>query len=490
MEKLEQPIPTQEITPIEVLRMKASDKIKEDIASAKKRTEETHLSDDFVLISKIDVQQQEAEQEKIASYNEELKEVEAGTINPEYIIFSHGDADEKLELMTEKISPDSELAGVLKSEQEVRSLPAEESDFIRKYESDLNRLRDITARHKEVEKGMRERGVGQEDEVWLRSDKDNLELDLGKRRDAFFKDMDPERTEELKSLGGRFGKRDALRSQVMAGRGFTDTSFTPYTVRKADGSEQEVLSYYGQVDKLHSDFRNAGETHFPKNPEKAGVAEKRVEQKTEEAGPVEPSKFEIPKVIEQDAEALRKVRESLGINTPSLENEASRESETFFVSPESVGGYKKTVEQMSDYFGSLDRVLRNRDDERLAELIDVNEIGRMSSTMKKLGEMDIKEPQDFDEMSASFARLQDSVETIGTMRSRNVKEDVDSLKSIANALMMVGESTQDVGRQLKTMETQEALQAAKQAYRLADVLFDRRMAMLRRMDQVGDYLRY
>jgi uncharacterized protein YoxC len=96
---------------------------------------------------------------------------------------------------------------------------------------------------------------------------------------------------------------------------------------------------------------------------------------------------------------------------------------------------------------------------------------------------------DFDEISTLFTRLHDSVETIGTIRSRNVKEDVDSLKSVANALMMVGESTQDVAQQLKIMETQEALQAAKQADQLADVLFDRRMAMLRRMDQVGDYLR-
>jgi hypothetical protein len=381
------------------------------------------------------------------------------------------------------------LASVLKSEQEVQSLSAEESDFIRKYESDLNRLRDITARHKEVEKKMKERGVGQEDEVWLRSDRDNLELDLRKRRDTFFKDMDPRHVDELKLLGVCFGKRDALRSQVMSGRRVADTSFTPYKVQNADGSGQEVLSYYGQVDKLHSDFRNAETEYFPRNPEKVGTAEKQTEQK-EAVAPVESNEVEKPKAKEQDAEALKKVRESLGINTVSAEEIVSRKSEKSFVSPETVDGYKKTIEQMSDYFGSLDMVLRDRDDDGLAELIDDNEVGRMSSIMRKLGEMDIKEQQDFDEISASFARLHDSVETIGTMRSRNVKEDVDSLKSVANALMIVGESTQDVARQLKTMETQEALQAAKQADRLADVLFDRRMAMLRRMDQVGDYLRH
>ena len=60
-------------------------------------------------------------------------------------------------------------------------------------------------------------------------------------------------------------------------------------------------------------------------------------------------------------------------------------------------------------------------------------------------------------------------------------------KSVANALTMMGESTQDVARQLKTMETPEAIQAAKKADRLADSVFDRRMAMLRRVGQVGEY---
>lgn len=487
MEKFEQPIETQEISAAEALKVKASDKINEDIAYARKRMEETDMSDDFVLISKLDVPQLQEEQKKITQYESELKEVEAGTINPEYVIFNHGDADEKLELISEKIAPDSELAGVLKSEQEVGLLPTEEADFLRKYEGDLNRLRDITARHKEIEKEMKERGVGQEDEVWLRADRDNLELDLRKRRDAFFKDMDPKHAEELKSLGIRFGKRDALRSQVMSGRGFADTAFTPYKVGKADGSGQEVLSYYGQVDKLHSDFRNAEVSHFPRNPEKVEATTSKQDQKKEEV-PIVAEKIES-QGIEKDVEALKKVRESLGIHNSSVDNVASEKIEKSFVSPETVDGYKRTVEQMSDYFRSLDRVLRDRDDEGLSELIDDNEAGRMSSIMRNLGEIDIKEQQDFEQISTSFARLYDSVETIGTLRTRNVKEDIDSLKSVANALMMVGESTQDVARQLKIMETQDALQAAKQADRLADVLFDRRMAILRRMDQVGDYLR-
>lgn len=486
MEKFEQPTATQEVTPAEALKSKANDKVVEDIASAKKRLEETDLSDDFVLVSKLDTVQIGEEQKKIESYENELKEIEAGTINPEYVLFNHGNAEEKLGLMVEKISPDSELADILKSEQEVQSLPAEEADFIRKYEGDLNRLRDITARHKEVEKEMKERGVGQEDEVWLRADRDSLELDLRKRRDAFFKDMDPKRAEELRSLGVRFGKRDALRGQVISGRGFIDSPFTPHKVSKADGSGQEVLSYYGQVDKLHSEFRNAEGVYFPRNTEKAEPVEKQAEQR-EEAPPAT-NKME-PIKEQQDADAIKKVRESLGIKSSPVDEVMPTRSEKSFVSPETVVGYKKNIEQMSDYFGSLDRVLRDRDDEGLAELIDDNEVGRMSSIMRNLGEMDIKEQQDFDEISASLARLHDSVETIGTMRSRNVKDDIDSLKSVANALMMAGESTQDVARQLKIMETQEALQSAKQAYRLADILFDRRMAILKRMDQVGDYLR-
>ena len=486
MEKLEQPTAKQEISPAEALKTKASNKINEDIAYARKRMEETDLSDDFVLVSKLDVPHLQEEQERITKYERELKEIEAGTINPEYVLFNHSDTDEKLSLMSEKIPSDSELAGILKSSSEVESLPVEEADFITKYQSDLNKLRDITVRHREVEKEMKERGVGQEDEVWLRSDRDNLELDLRKRRDAFFKDMDPKRAEELRSLGVRFGKRDALRSQVMSGRGFTDTSFTPYKVQKGDGSGQEVLSYYGQVDKLNSDFKDAEASYFPRNPEKAETTQKQ-EPKKEDA-PLPAEKIESQEA-KKDVEALKKVRESLGINTPSPDTIPSEKSEKSFISPETVEGYKRTVEQMSDYFRSLDRVLRNRDDEGLSELINDNEMGRMSSIMRNLGEMDIKEQEDFEQISTSFARLYDSVETIGTFRSRNVKEDIDSLKSVANALMMVGESTQDVARQLKIMETQDALQAAKQADRLADALFDRRMAILRRMDQVGDYLR-
>jgi hypothetical protein len=203
---------------------------------------------------------------------------------------------------------------------------------------------------------------------------------------------------------------------------------------------------------------------------------------------VETAKPEISKTSEQDAAALKRVRESLGISTVSSEESAVAEKpEKTFVSPEAVNGYKTSMEKMSDNFRSLDRILRRRNDDGLADLIDGNEGGRLTSIMRQLGEKDIKGQNDFEEISSLFTRLNDTVESIGTYRSRNVSDSVDSLKTVASALMMMGEGSQDVARQLKGMETPEAVQASKKADRLAEAIFDRRMAMLRRMDQVGEY---
>lgn len=299
--------PNQTLESTRILKNKAIEKIKADIAETKKRMEETDLSDDVVLISKLNIAELTEHEERIKKYEDELKQVEAGEISPEFVLYKHSDTDEKLNLVLEKIPAESELANILKSEQELKSLKPEEDDFIKTYTQDINFLRHLSARHKEIEKQQREWGkagkdILQTEEVFLRAQKINNESDFRKKEEKFFRDISPEHRKELMEISARLSMRNDLKSWVRDGRKFSDTEATPFQVEHK-GTHEQVLTYYGEVANLYSEFKKSETENFsPNSRTKEGMqnesdSESQPSENLEDID--EPSNFDGSKTAEE-----------------------------------------------------------------------------------------------------------------------------------------------------------------------------------------------
>ncbi len=188
-----------------------------------------------------------------------------------------------------------------------------------------------------------------------------------------------------------------------------------------------------------------------------------------------------------DAITLKKVRESLGIESePSEDGPISVKAEKVFISPDLIRNYENSIQNLSDYIKKLSNILRDRSEGNFPELIDDNDIARMTRSINSLQEIKLSGPEDLEETSKAFAKINDAIESIGSIRSQNKEDDPESMKSVSYALMMVSEGATDVSRQLKSMETPESVRVSRQLDRLTDLASDKRMLILRRLDQISD----
>lgn len=161
--------------------------------------------------------------------------------------------------------------------------------------------------------------------------------------------------------------------------------------------------------------------------------------------------------------------------------------EKLFVSPEMLRNYENFVQGFLDSAGRLTVVFRDRDEDRFSELMDDSDVNHMQSAFNRLGELQIKDPKDFEEVSQIFVALSQSLDTIGTVRSHSFKDSEESLKRVSFALMMMGETAHELARQLQSIGTNEALGAAQQVGNFIDTAMQSRTVVLKRIDQIGRY---
>jgi len=171
-----------------------------------------------------------------------------------------------------------------------------------------------------------------------------------------------------------------------------------------------------------------------------------------------------------------------------MESKNFGEPEKLFISQDTMHGYKNATEEMLSAFGNLARVFQERDDEQLSELIDHDQARTMFFLIQQIYEIDIVEKHDLKNITELLEKIIFIVETIGAIQPRNIREDVDNLRSIASALMLAEGSIYDLRQRLSLMGTEEALQAAQYANRLNEELLYRRTIIGRRIDHVGGYL--
>ncbi len=480
MKNSEQLTETKELTSAEMLKDKASDRVKEDIAYAETQLGENDLSDDFVLMAKLSGPAWEREQARIASYSQELKEIEAGSINPEYVLYAHADTEGKMQATLEKTDPSSELGKVLGSKTAVNQLTENQKEYVKEYAEGLLVLRAIAD-----QLSLRQ---GSEETNRLEQNSAALSRELRQKKARMLDSLgDQKKADTLQEMCRTYEKNLKLREFLEVEKAFSEKDHK-LQVENVE-TKKVVPTWHGQMNGLYAEFKASEQRNFPRAPDdKAEKVEERIEQKPE--SPVEIEKKEVSRSKEQDVEILKRVRESLGIaeETEESPQESPKKGKEFF-SPESIYAFNNGIEQLSTHFGALDRILRNRADDRLTDLIDDNSRAGLSGAMRRLQGVDISKPEDFENISELLKQLHDGIESIGTVRSRNFRDSADSLRSISGALTMIAEGSGDLSRQLKSMGTPDALDTAKRVDRLADIAADRRMAMLRRRDQVSEYLR-
>lgn len=247
----------------ETLKNKAIDKIKIDIAEIQKRIEETDLSDDSVLISKLNITELTEHHKRINKYEEELRQVEVGEINPESILYKHSDTDEKMEMIKEKIDPNSELGVILNIKKELNQFTPEEQRVIMNYSGDLNKLFDLKNRREELEKLIKElhgNGFLEMQKNWVINNEKNLQNDLKNRLGKLFENYDNSQKDKFREITGNLRRYNDLQEWIRNGHKFIDTNSTPFEFLDQSGNKK--LAYCGQVNKLYQEFKKIETENF------------------------------------------------------------------------------------------------------------------------------------------------------------------------------------------------------------------------------------
>lgn len=163
---------------------------------------------------------------------------------------------------------------------------------------------------------------------------------------------------------------------------------------------------------------------------------------------------------------------------------AEAESAKWEPAPDTLGAYRNDVDTLFNQVGRLSGMLRDREDEGFAELIEESALSRIFSVMRQIRDTELKQDKDLQELGGYFAWMTGKMRELGETRSRNVKESVDSLKAVGHALNMIAESAGDVARDLKRMGTPEAEETSADVLRFANAALDGRSAIWRRLNQI------
>jgi hypothetical protein len=132
------------------------------------------------------------------------------------------------------------------------------------------------------------------------------------------------------------------------------------------------------------------------------------------------------------------------------------------------------IQDFADSFKPLLSRLDLRQDQRLSELLNRDEIGHISFSLTKLSNLDFAKPESLSEAIRWLRGITGSLELIGkSPQIGPLRENLDNLDYLAWALRKISEQSGNLSHHFKRMNTPESGKAGVAAARLADLATDK-----------------